>query len=68
MGKIKNPGKKTASKSQSQAPYKKQFKEKKYKKKKEDGKGKDNGDVIEETEVKDDEVLTLEVIKELGGN
>ena len=68
MGKIKNPGKKSAKKSQGQ-PYKKQIKEKKYKKKKEDRKVTDNVDVTEETEVNanDDEVLTLEVIKELGG-
>ena len=68
MGKIKNPDKKSAKKSQSQ-PYKKQIKEKKYKKKKEDRKVTDNVDVTEETEanVNDDEVLTLEVIKELGG-
>ena len=68
MGKIKNPDKKSAKKSQGQ-PYKKQIKEKKYKKKKEDRKERDNVEVTEETEVNvnDDEVLTLEVIKELGG-
>ena len=66
MGKTKNPDKKSAKKNQSQ-PYKNQFKERKAKYKKKDEKSTDNVDVTEETEVNDDEVLTIEVIKDLGG-